>query len=60
MNPRSSNAVISRWMPDFERKVERVLQSRRRKAVSLGLLQALVMKRKSSNCFRVSISGRPR
>src|SRR5262249_42607113 len=58
MKPRSSSAVISRWMPDFERKSRASFISSKEGGTPASLSLSL-MKRRSSYCLRVSIASNP-
>ena len=56
MKPRSSSAVISRWMPDLERRSSASFISSKEGGTPDSFRRSL-MKRSSSNCLRVSILG---
>src|SRR6185436_19701550 len=56
MKPRSSRAVISRWMPDLERRSSASFISSKEGGIPASLSRSW-MKRSSSNCFRVSIEA---
>ena len=63
MKPRSSSAVISRWMPDLERRSSASFISSKEGGTPASFSRSW-MKRRSSNCLRVSIwflpgRGRP-
>src|SRR5215475_10536111 len=58
MNPRSSSAVINRWMPDFERKSSASFISSNDGGTPASFSRSW-MKRRSSNCLRVSMSFLP-
>src|SRR3954469_24428424 len=55
MKPRSSSAVIRRWMPDFERRSSASFISSKEGGTPLSLRRSL-MNRRSSYCLRVNIS----
>src|SRR5476651_2445596 len=54
MKPRSSNAVIRRWMPDLDRRSRASFISSKEGGTPDSLRRSW-MKRSSSNCLRVSI-----
>ena len=54
MKPRSSRAVISRWMPDLERRSRASFISSKEGGTPDSVRRSW-MKRRSSNCLRVSI-----
>src|SRR5690606_1381693 len=54
MKPRSSSAVISRWMPDFERRSSASFISSKEGGTPSRATR-LWMKSSSSNCLRVSM-----
>ena len=58
MNPRSSSAVMRRWMPDFERRSSASFISSKEGGTPASFSLSL-MKRRSSYCLRVSISSNP-
>src|SRR3989440_5275322 len=58
MKPRSSSAVISRWMPDFERRSSASFISSKEGGTPDSFRRSL-MNRRSSYCLRVSISTNP-
>src|SRR5216684_4861429 len=58
MKPRSSNAVMRRWMPDFERRSSASFISSKEGGTPDSLRRSL-MNRRSSYCLRVSISTNP-
>jgi hypothetical protein len=58
MKPRSSSAVIRRWMPDFERRSSASFISSKEGGTPASFSRSL-MKRRSSYCLRVSISSKP-
>src|SRR5213592_198159 len=55
IKPRSSSAVISRWMPDFDRRSSASFISSKDGGTPASFTRSW-MKRRSSNCLRVSIS----
>src|SRR5215218_11231692 len=55
MKPRSSSAVIRRWMPDFERRSSASFISSKEGGTPLSFRRSL-MNRRSSYCLRVNIS----
>src|SRR5664279_932735 len=55
MNPRSSSAVMRRWMPDFERRSSASFISSKEGGTPASFSRSL-MKRRSSYCLRVSIA----
>src|SRR5689334_3251640 len=57
MNPRSSSAVINRWMPDFDRRSSASFISSKEGGTPASFSRSL-MKRRSSYCLRVSISSK--
>src|SRR5665213_1021516 len=58
MKPRSSSAVMRRWMPDFERRSSASFISSNEGGTPASFSRSL-MKRRSSYCLRVSISTNP-
>src|SRR5580693_5111366 len=58
MKPRSSSAVMRRWMPDFERRSSASFISSKEGGTPDSFRRSL-MNRKSSYCLRVSISSIP-
>src|SRR5229473_3873976 len=58
MKPRSSSAVIRRWMPDFERRSSASFISSNEGGTPDSFRRSL-MNRRSSYCLRVSISINP-
>src|SRR6202035_5717380 len=58
MKPRSSSAVMRRWMPDFERRSSASFISSKEGGTPASFNRSL-MKRRSSYCLRVSISSSP-
>src|SRR3984885_7699789 len=58
MKPRSSRAVIRRWMPDLERRSSASFISSKEGGTPDSFRRSL-MKRRSSYCLRVSISSSP-
>src|SRR6201992_144878 len=58
MKPRSSSAVMRRWMPDFERKSSASFISSKEGGTPDSFRRSL-MNRSSSYCLRVSISTNP-
>src|SRR3954452_18642700 len=58
MMPRSSSAVIRRWMPDLERRSSASLISSKEGGTPASFSRSL-MNRRSSYCLRVSISTNP-
>ena len=58
MKPRSSSAMISRWMPDFERRSSASFISSKDGGTPVSFSRSL-MKRNSSLCFFVSIFPSP-
>src|SRR3954470_15303913 len=58
MKPRSSSAVMSRWIPDFERRSSASFISSKEGGTPASFSRSL-MKRRSSYCLRVSIAGNP-
>src|SRR6266576_4204737 len=58
MKPRSSSAVISRWIPDFERRSSASFISSKEGGTPDSFRRSL-MNRRSSYCLRVSISTNP-
>ena len=58
MKPRSSSAVMRRWMPDFERRSSASFISSKEGGTPASFSRSL-MKRRSSYCLRVSISSIP-
>src|SRR5271155_1659764 len=58
MKPRSSRAVMRRWMPDFERRSSASFISSKEGGTPDSFRRSL-MNRKSSYCLRVSISSIP-
>ena len=58
MKPRSSSAVIRRWMPDFERRSSASFISSKEGGTPDSFSRSL-MNRSSSYCLRVSISSNP-
>ena len=58
MKPRSSSAVIRRWIPDFERRSSASFISSKEGGTPASFSRSL-MKRRSSYCLRVSISTSP-
>ena len=55
MKPRSSSAVISRWMPDLERRSSASFISSKEGGTPASFSRSW-MKRSSSNCLRVSMA----
>ena len=58
MKPRSSSAVMRRWIPDFERRSSASFISSKEGGTPASFSRSL-MKRRSSYCLRVSISSIP-
>src|SRR3954471_6378102 len=58
MKPRSSSAVIRRWMPDLERRSSASFISSKEGGTPASFSRSL-MNRRSSYCLRVSISTNP-
>src|SRR6266852_9137166 len=58
MKPRSSNAVMRRWIPDFERRSSASFISSKEGGTPDSFRRSL-MNRRSSYCLRVSISINP-
>src|SRR5665647_2372474 len=58
MKPRSSSAVMRRWMPDFERRSSASFISSKEGGTPHSFRRSL-MNRRSSYCLRVSISSVP-
>src|SRR6266404_2361597 len=58
MKPRSSSAVMRRWIPDFERKSNASFISSKEGGTPDSFRRSL-MNRRSSYCLRVSISTNP-
>src|SRR6185437_10619578 len=58
MKPRSSSAVMRRWIPDFERKSSASFISSKEGGTPASFSRSL-MKRRSSYCLRVSIATNP-
>ena len=54
MKPRSSKAVMSRWMPDLDRRSSASFISSKEGGTPASVSLSW-MKRRSSNCLRVSI-----
>src|ERR1700753_2560368 len=55
MKPRSSNAVIRRWMPDLDRRSSASFISSNDGGTPVSFSRSW-MKRRSSNCLRVNIA----
>ena len=58
MKPRSSSAVMRRWIPDFERRSSASFISSKEGGTPVSFRRSW-MKRSSSNCFRVNILASP-
>src|SRR3954454_2731165 len=58
INPRSSNAVIKRWIPDFERRSSASFISSKEGGTPASFSRSL-MNRSNSYCLRVSMSINP-
>ncbi len=58
MKPRSSSAVISRWMPDFERRSSASFISSNEGGTPSRRIR-LLMKSSNSSCFLVSMASQP-